>query len=114
MQNLSKSRKANTFLDMVQTHERSWGEQSYLKRPSLDEILKATVVVFWYPTSPDVKSIRYTITLHRGLPDIEQSMLQFLYRSMIQAPERRIAKIFVEQKEVRIKRISLMFEPVES
>lgn len=97
------------FMSLVQLHERAWGLDSYPGRPKLDDILKAWIVVFWHPTLR--RDHAYRISIHENMQDVEQFVTDLLLKGG-QVSERRLAYLFVNQKEIKIKRVKLVFEKV--
>jgi len=61
--------KQETFIDLVQAHERTWGTQSYPDRPSLAELLSAPIVAWWKAAKADDDKIRATV--HNDLEDLD-------------------------------------------
>lgn len=96
----------------IELHERSWGMRQYAGRPKLDDILKAPVVAFWRPS--DDKDDRCTITLHDNLFDLEKYFTRLLFRSNVEPPKRRVAKIFRDGKPVIVRSVKILFQELES
>lgn len=99
-----------TFMAYVQNHERAWGMDTYPGRPRLDEILNAWIVAFWYPTRRREPGFR--ITLHRDIDEIQQHVTELVLHSNTRPPERRLARLFVNKKQVKVKGVRLVFEQV--
>ncbi|MFN8452078.1 MAG: hypothetical protein U0521_31480 [Anaerolineae bacterium] len=95
----------------IELHERSWGMRQYSGRPKLDQILKAPVVVFW--RSADGKDDRWTITLHENLFDLEKYFTRLLFRSNVEPPKRRVAKIFKDGKAVIVRGVKILFQEID-
>lgn len=103
------------FIGYVQDHERSWGNETYTGRPTLQELLRAPVVVFWQPVSTDGKGgSRYTASLHTSLDDVEQYFAKLILRAQIDLPKQRLYRIFASGKEMRVKSIKVAFEPLNN
>ncbi len=103
----------NSFLDFVQQHERSWGTETYLNRPTLEQFLSSPVVVFWeaVDAKKDAKvGPRYTASLHTSLDDVEAYFVKLLFRVQLELPKNRVVKIFSGQKPVKIKSAKIVFE----
>ena len=96
-----------SFLDIVQNHEREWGTETYQARPGLAEILSASVVVFWQKT--DGKEKRLLITLHDDTKDIEMHLAKLVLRSPVQQPDRRYIMGFQGQKRLKIAGFKVVF-----
>ena len=95
-----------TFMSAVEEHERSWGQETYPKRPSLIEILSAPVVVFWQSTE---KMEPPTITLHETLNDIEKHFVRLLIARNAELPAKRIVWVFQDQQRLIIKGMNIVF-----
>lgn len=95
-----------TFLKLVTLHERSWGLDTYKGRPTLQQIMDAKVVAFWYPTGPELP---FTLTIHQNFKEVEKYVLALVQHSKEQLPRLRLWKVYCDQKEVRI-RVSVNFE----
>ena len=104
------------FLDYVQDHERTWGNETYPGKPNLQDFLQAPVVVFWQTIGAE-KSIkeapRYTATLHKSLDELEAYFSKLLFRAQLEPPKQRVVHIFAGGKPVRIKGIQIEFEVSE-
>jgi hypothetical protein len=106
------SRNGQTqFMKYVQAHERRWGEKMHKGRPSLVELLKAPVVVFW--KSGDEKQKSFTASVHDDLSEIEDYFVRSMIRGSIGAEVKHIAKIFRNQKRMSIRGVSVNFVEVE-
>lgn len=104
------------FLDYVQDHERTWGNETYSGKPNLQDFLQASVVVFWQTIGAE-KSIkempRYTATLHKNLDELEAYFSKLLFRAQLEPPKQRVVQIFAQGKPVRIKSVRVEFEVSE-
>ena len=104
------------FLDYVQDHERTWGNEIYPGKPNLPDFLQAPVVVFWQAIGAD-KSIkespRYTATIHKHLSELEDYFAKLLFRAQVEPPKQRVVQIFANGKPARIKGIKIEFEVSE-
>lgn len=107
-----------TLIDFAQEHERAWGNEQYLNRPTLADILNAPVVVFWKPNNvtddnPRPKNpppMRETITLHQSLSDVEQFITRMVFRTGVQPLDKQLMRIFRGGKRVKIKGVRIIFE----
>ncbi len=107
------NKNTNSFMDWVQEHERTWGNETYPGRPNLGELLEAPVVVFWQPSNPKDQKTRPTVTLHENLDAVEQQLSKLLFRTQVEPPDRRIIQIFANRKPVRVKGVKVLFETVD-
>ena len=96
------------FMKYVQMHERAWGSDNYKGRPELDAILKAPVVAMWYPVKRN-REDRWTITLHQNMGELNRHITALVLHSSIVQPEKRLARIFVNQKRVVIKGVRVAY-----
>lgn len=78
----------------------------YSGRPKLADVLAAPVVVFWKSNANDD---RWTITLHDDLRAVEMHFLKMLFRSSINPPDKRVFRIYHNQKRVIIKHVRVFF-----
>src|SRR5258708_17940823 len=42
----------NAFLELVQLHERMWGTDQYMGRPSLNDLITMPIVLMWVEVRP--------------------------------------------------------------
>lgn len=113
-----RPQQPKTLIDFAQEHERAWGNEQYLNRPTLADILSAPVVVFWKPnitTTDNLRTknpppIRETITLHQSLSDVEQFITRMVFRTGIQPFDKQLVRIFRGGKRVKIKGVRIIFE----
>lgn len=95
-----------TFIHEVEEHERTWGNNSYQGRPSLLEIIKSPVVVFWEHVDQDVPD---TISLYNDLKEIEKYYVRILATRNPDGFKRRIVQVFHNQERVVIKGVNIVF-----
>jgi hypothetical protein len=100
--------EVKSLIEYVQDHERAWGNDSYSGRPSLSEILGATVVVLWKPISKDEPRLK--ITLHENLDEVENHFVKLLFRANVAAPDVRLERIFKGGKAVIIRGVRINFQ----
>ncbi|MEO0562018.1 MAG: hypothetical protein AAF125_07890 [Chloroflexota bacterium] len=102
------------FIDYVQLHERTWGNETYPQRPSLAEILAAPVVVFWQnpPKNPNVTAVP-TITIHDSLDALGAMLAKMFLRATVAGEKRYISRIYEGQKLVRITSVDVKFSREE-
>ncbi len=96
----------NKFMDQVQSHERTWGTDSYVGRPALGEIISASVVVFW---KLEGKGERLVVSLHDDLSQLEAYFSKLLLRSQVTEARRVPVYIFQHQKRVVIRAVKVVF-----
>lgn len=102
-----------TFMDLVQTHEREWGNATYKNRPDLSDILQSPVVVFWKSTDPKQENQPFTITLHNDLNELEDHFSRIIFRSSAGYPDEVAMRIFEGQKRVAVRGLKVIFERLE-
>jgi hypothetical protein len=98
--------KPQNFIDRVQTHERNWGNNTYNGRPTLNDILTASVVIFWEHKD---KKIAETITLHADLKDVERYFLRLMFTKQGLEGDRRISDVYQAQKRMIVRGIKIQF-----
>jgi hypothetical protein len=108
-------KKVETFLDHVELHERAWGNESYLGKPSLVDIMSSPIVVFWKPRDLNDKKYQglHTITLHENIRDVENYLLKMLTRAALDHPDRYMYRIYDNKHRVILKTIRFVFSTVE-
>jgi hypothetical protein len=90
------------FLNEVEKLERAWGSESYTGHPNLNQLMSAKVVAFWCPSGSD-DEMHTTITLHTSLDDIHDYVTHLVWHTKERLPLVRLAKLFENQQEVKIK-----------
>ena len=103
-----------TFTEYVQAHERAWGTEQYKGKPTLQQILEAKVVCFWYPTdtlagTPE-ENVQYLVTLHPNTKHINAYVEHLVWHTKQQLPHSRLAKVFLNQKPLRIKGVKVILD----
>ncbi len=111
--------KPQTLIDFAQEHERDWGNDSYLNRPNLAEILNAAVVVFWKPVNvieetsrkkEPLNPMRETITIHQSMPEVEQFIAKMIFRVGFNPLDKQLIRIFHQGKRIKLKGVKILFE----
>jgi hypothetical protein len=99
----SLKKTSSPFIEMVQNHERQWGQTDYTGRPSLQKLLESPVVVFWR-TSKDTPLV---VTVHESLDEVGKQ----LARQIILGDkyDRALYKVFVDHKPMRIASVNVEF-----
>jgi len=93
----------NQFLEMVQNHERQWGQADYTGRPTLKRLLEAPVVVFWR-TANDTPPV---VTTYDALEEVGRQLArQLIVGDKI---DRGLMKIFVDRRPMRIASVNVEF-----
>src|SRR5215470_3498365 len=95
-------------MELIQIHERTWGMDTYPNRPSLAELLSRPIVVFW---SSDEKTAakRSIATVHDKLEELNEMLLGMILANKVTAyPQRRLQRIFVNQKPIQIHGLKLI------
>lgn len=104
-----RSNDEELFYEEVSNHEQLWGRSSYEGRPTLAEIMKAKIVVVWYPITPKVK-MNPIITTHNNLQAINDFVAAFMLHSESGLPKTRLARIFYHKHEIKIQGVKLIFD----
>jgi hypothetical protein len=99
------------FMHMVELHERAWGDENYVGRPKLAEILAAPVVVFWRKNTINRRKIedRYMLTLHDSIEEVEAYLTKMLFRAVVKQPDRTMARVFASGHRMHIKGVTIHF-----
>ncbi len=110
----------NSFMELVQLHERSWGMEQYPGRPSLSELLSSPVVVMWtgevksasYPSrhasEPGVPP-RFMFTAHKHVDELNEVLLNMVLSNKVTpSSSRRLVKIYLNQKPIKVKGLRLL------
>jgi hypothetical protein len=103
--------KPDDFLELVQTHERTWGKESYPNRPTLAQMLNGKVVAWWRSAKQD--DVRLRATVYDSLDDLEKYMTRILIHSRLEMPSHRLAFIFINQKKASIRGVRVQITAVE-
>jgi hypothetical protein len=95
-------------MELIQLHERTWGMDTYPGRPSLHDLLNRSVVVFW--SGDDKAGNRRSIaTVHDSVDDLNDVILAMILANKVTAhPNRRLQRIFVDQKPAEIVGLKLI------
>lgn len=104
-------KNSDSFMDWVQLHERAWGNDSYVGRPKLQDIMSAPIITVW--RTADKKEKRYKIKLHQELKEIEDYYSKILFRMNIQPNDDKLARIYVNKERYTITGVKFMFRPVD-
>lgn len=97
-----------TFVGFVELNERAWGTNSYPGRPTLHEILTSKIVAFW--RTDQKRDHAYRVTLHTTLRDINNYASAIVLHSNTRTPERRLMRLYVDQRRVVIRGVKLILE----
>lgn len=101
------------FMRYVELHERAWGMDKYAGRPSLQEIMNAPVVAFWYLNNR--RETRFVATLHQDVKELNAYASQLVvHSSKIRHPEKRLTKLFVQGREVLVKGVKFSLTLAEN
>ncbi len=106
MMNKQKAQEKE-FMGYVERHERAWGQETYKGRPSLNQLMEAKVVAFWYPTS---EAMHPTATIHKSLDEINEYVTHLVWHTKERLPLLRLESVFVDKAQVKIKGIKVIFE----
>ena len=96
------------YMQLVESHERTWGTEPYPGRPSLSDLLHRPVVAFWSGDDKSSKA-RLTASVHDQIEELNDILLGLVVAGKI-APSsnRRLSRLFVQQKPVKIHGIRLV------
>jgi hypothetical protein len=82
--------REQNFTGYVELHERAWGMDTYPGRPKLEAILAARVVALWH--SSGRKEPGFRITVHNGIEEINQHIMDLVLHSKSALPQRRLLR----------------------
>ncbi len=99
--------ESNPLLELIQIHERAWGQEQYPGRPSLATLLNSPIVVMWYKSEfTDKKQPlkdRFMLTVHPTWEDLDTLVTNALVLGHpSHAANWKLSKVFFNQKPVRI------------
>lgn len=97
-----------TFIGWIDLHEKAWGMDSYRDRPTLKDMLNATVLAFWYPTKGT--DSRFTATVHRDMGALNRYATVMLCETKYKQPPRRLARLFINRKKMNILGVKYIVE----
>lgn len=107
---MTPKKPQDEFMDYVQMHERLWGTKTYAGRPTLGDILDASIIIFW---KEENRKPPYTITLHEELRDIEILLFKMLFRQGVNQPRKRPVRVFQGRKRIVVKNVRLEFQEID-
>lgn len=107
----SAKQPADTFIDIVQKHERTWGTETYPDRPSLADLLSAPIVAWW--RSANAEDDRLKSSIHQDLDELNRYAVRILLHSRLEFPDKRLAMVYINQKKAAIKGVSLHIVPLD-
>lgn len=81
-----------SFTELVELHERKWGEHQYPNRPTLQQLLKCPIVAMWRVEG------KFMFSAHYNADDLNDKILAML--TDIASPSWKLYKVFYQQKEI--------------
>ena len=98
-------------MSTVQLHERSCGMENYPNRPSLEDILNASVVVFWKQreTENSQNQPKWKVTLYKDMQEMESYFVSMMFRMQIEVPDQVPARIFKDRQRIVIEGVKVTF-----
>jgi hypothetical protein len=115
----------NTFMEIVQLHERVWGTEQYPGRPSLADLIGHPIVVMWVinDKQPDLRRAsdikhadRFRLSVHQNSADLNDVATSLLVSGSRPSPMAgwKISRAFLQQKPVKFKaKLFVAEEPPE-
>ena len=95
-------------MELIQLHERAWGMDQYPGRPSLSDLLQRPIVVFWAGDDKAGKG-RFTLSVHNEVEELNSIVLSMILSNKVTvSSNRKLSKIFVNQKLVNITGVRLL------
>jgi hypothetical protein len=111
------------FLELVQLHERMWGDEQYAGRPSLAQLLNAHIVALWSGKGELVadtrssgirrvqtagKDANFLLTCYATPEELNNALTDLLLlRKVTPFAMRKLSKLYIDQKEVEIVGVKL-------
>ncbi|HRE49131.1 MAG TPA: hypothetical protein PLD47_15490 [Aggregatilineales bacterium] len=123
------------FMELVQYHERVWGMEQYPQRPTMAELFQKPIVIMWAESSPTKTNParttlsaaqklasgemvdRFMFSCHESENDLNSLLLGMIMANAKTSPlmsNRRIAKIYWKQKEVKVRNLRLVIDKLDS
>lgn len=118
------------FVELVQLHERTWGEEQYVGRPTLKQLLTAPIVAVWSgknevaadPKRPPYlqrqslpKESNFLMSVHNTAEELHQVVTDLvLLKKVTPYAMRKLSKVFIHQKEVQIVGVKLILKSDEA
>jgi hypothetical protein len=96
------------FLELVEFHQKAWGTDTYKGQPTLNQLMDARVVAFWYPGSND--DLHVTTTIHKNMNEIDEYVLALIHHTKVRQPVLRLAKVFENQIPRKVKEIKIVWD----
>jgi hypothetical protein len=97
------------FIEFIQNHERAWGNQTYSGRPSLAELLDASVMLVWQPNDP--QETRQMVTVHQSLDEVNKYAARLLIQNKQDPLDRRLQAVYVDRKRATIRGVKVDIVP---
>jgi hypothetical protein len=89
-----------TLMDIIQLHERKWGEHQYPNRPALSTLMTARIVAMWKTGN------RFILSAHETAEDINAVVLAIITGKDPNPLNKKLLKLFVRHQvipfEIRI------------
>lgn len=115
------------FLEVVQLHERMWGDEQYAGRPSLAQLLNAHLVALWSGKGEIVSDPRqsrvarapaagrdayFLLTCYDTPEELNNALTDLLLlRKVTPFAMRKLSKLFIDQKEVEVVGVKILVKP---
>jgi len=82
-----------TLTDLIQVHERKWGETQYPGRPTLDQLLNGSVIAMW------VIGKRFVFTVHKDAQELNELLFNLVTGKVPNPEQRTLARLFISRVE---------------
>lgn len=101
------------LMELIQAHERGWGMEQYVGRPLLADMLSRRIIVFWSGDDKSGKG-RFTVSVHESADELNDIILSMILAGKVTpSTQRRLVRIFVDQKVVKVTGVRLLIEHSE-
>jgi hypothetical protein len=98
----------DVYMQLVESHERTWGTEQYPGRPSLSDLLHRPVVAFWSGDDTANKG-RFTVSVHDQIEELNDILLNMIVAGKVTASSnRRLSRIFVKHKPVKVQGVRII------
>jgi hypothetical protein len=105
------------FTELIQLHERMWGNEHYPERPTLAQLLEGPIVVMWVDMNPPRRKLPsehsaesyFTFAVYRDATALSEALMSaLLLGKPASRTNRRISRVFLHQKPVKITGVRLL------
>ncbi len=81
-----------TLIDLIELHERKWGERRYAGRPALSDLMSLPIVAVWRSGK------RFMLSAHRAADDLNAIIFAIVTGKDANPQDRRLAMVYFEKR----------------